>query len=334
MKQAIIILLAVAALGSAHAQMADKIKPVGAWSTFMGCTTACSHYHGLKHSPAWICGVTGYAFLLNMHPAVCPSGPTAFDNNFLKQNAQNLGLSFETISFSKDDKDFQKKQKNAWEKVGQALRQGIPVFGWELGMPDYYLLAGTDKDGYLYFDYDGSVKPCRWDKVGTSDIGMAEFLLVSRLEETPGTEQQVRESFKFFTEYQTDPSRFALPGYTQGPAGYDIWIKALQKGEYDSLGVAYNAHVWAEARTYAMLFLQEIPGLLGDKLDYAPLAQASELYNQAADALRQVCELYPFPPRPESFTPETASQAAELLTKARDSELEAVKHLLAFAEKF
>ncbi len=40
---------------------------------------------GLLLLADWICGISGYAFFLNIHPELCPSGPTAFDNGFLKQ---------------------------------------------------------------------------------------------------------------------------------------------------------------------------------------------------------------------------------------------------------
>lgn len=325
-----LLLLLISALLAG--QLQDKIKPVNAWSSFMGCCKACSDYLGLGHSAAWIYGVSGYAWLINIHGELCPSGPTAFDNSFLASNSRALGLEFESFCFARDDSTLAANQMLAHKSMNAALAGGKPSFAWELDLPEYYLLAGTDERGYFFFDFDGSIKHCPLDKIATSETDiMGDFHSLSRLEDIPTALQQVRSALAWLRVYNADPAALALPGYTMGTGAYDAWIKALHGGVYDSMGAAYNAQVWAESRHYAAAFVKEIKTRLGDGYDYSKLDKASGFFDILAKSLGEVAGIHAFPPNPENFTPETARQAVELLTRARDAEREGIKALLEFA---
>jgi hypothetical protein len=332
MKKLLFILILAAGMGGAMAQMQDKIKPVGAWSSFTGCTKACSDYLGFEYPLSWISGVTGYAFILNMHPEVCPSGPTAFDHGFLKQNAEALGLRFRTTDFTKWEGDLEARQREAFENVKKELAAGHPAFGWELGLPEYYLIAGTNEKGYEYFDFDGSVKTCPWDSVATSEIGMAEFCFLDKA--APQDElRQLKSALEFLGDYTADPARYAIEGYTMGPAAYDLWIKALKEGKTDPWGMGYNTQVWAEARWNARAFLAQAKKRLGEERGLDALDLAIARYEEVAEALNQVSEIYGFPPREEDHSTENAAKAAELLARARDAEKAGIKALLELKEK-
>lgn len=332
MKKLLILILAIIALSCLFAQEGE-LKPVGAWSSFMGNTIACSNYLGYDYSSAWIYGVTGYAFLLNMHSTVCPSSPTAFDNGILKRNAMYLGLEFDTIDFAKNDPELASRQLNALQRVETALAEGKPAFGWELGIPEYYLIASTDSTGYFYFDFDGSLKHCPYQKIATSEIGMAEFNLLSRAAVRPDALSQVRNAISFTAFLEENSSSLALPGYSMGNKGYDAWINALAQDKANKFGMAYNAHVWTEARLYAVMFLNEIPGKLGSDYNYSALKKAAKQYKKAAAALTSVCALYPFPPRDEVITPAQKNKSVKLLKQAQQAELKGMTYLKQFGKE-
>ncbi|MGC9361867.1 MAG: hypothetical protein ACP5F3_02955 [Candidatus Syntrophosphaera sp.] len=331
MKRILLILAIIVSLGGLMAQMQDTIKPVYAWSSFMGCVKACSDNLGCGHSADWLYGVTGYAFILNIHPVVCPSGPTAFDNSFLIGNAGALGLDFDTMNFGKWEQGFEQKQKEAHAKVLKALDAGIPTFGWELALPEYYLIAGTDSMGYLFFDMDRQIKHCPWENLGISEIGMVEIHSLSRLTMENEPLLQVRSALQFLGEYHSDPLKYALEGYTQGTAGYDVWIEAMRSGETDPFGLPFNARVWHEARSHAVGFLKEIKFKLGENLDYSSLDEAIKCYGEVVASLEEICNIYPFPATEGDLTPENATRTIELLREAKNSELKGVSHLLEFA---
>jgi len=332
-KKTSFILAFILALGGIMAQMQDKIKPVGAWASFLGCTQACSNYLGEGHSAHWLWGVSGYAFLINIHPELCPSGPTAFDNSFLKSNAAALGLQFESIVFNKYEDEFAPKQQEAHARVKQALENDVPVFGWELGIPEYYLLAGTDDKGYLYFDFDSSVKHCPLDSIATSGIGMAEFNLLSPTGASVEPLDQIKSALKFLQDYHSHPEQFALPGYTMGNAAYGVWITALEEGKADPFGLAYNSNVWAEARSHALGFIREMKGKLSVSHDTSLLDNAISDFGIVSSDLNQLCQIYHFPPREGDQTPENAAVAIQLLMQARAAEESGIQALLRFASQ-
>ncbi len=334
MKKCALFFLLLCLLGGLMAQPQMQIKPVPAWSSFLGCIAGCSDYLECGYSPDWIWGVTGYAFLMNIFPGVCPSGPTAFDNSFLKENAKNLGLLFQETIASKNDPNFSAQQKAAFDQVKAALAKNLPSFAFELGIEEYYLIMGTDETGYLYADFDGQSKHCDWDSLGVSEIGMLEVITVERANSFPEARSQVKGALDFFRAYQSDPAKYALPKYTMGLPAYDVWIRSLEEGEVDQLGLPYNSRIWCEARYRAAAFLNEIREKLGAGYDYASLDQASQNYEKVAEALEGLCGLYAFPPNPEDFTPENAARAVELLSQAKAAETAGVELLLDFARQF
>ncbi len=331
MKKLLFVLLITLCLGGLMAQMEKELKPIPAWSSFIGCTKSCSDYLGFDYSLPWIGGISGYAFLMNIHPELCPSGPTAFDNGFMKKNLEALGLRFEVLAFNKYEGDLQANQKKALQQVQQALNAKQPVFCWELGMPEYYLIAAADEKGYKYFDFDGSIQACPWDSIATSEIGMAEFCFLSA-GKAKETSEQLKSALAFFRDYQSNPKSYALEGYTMGTEAYDVWIKALKDGKLDFWGLSYNTQVWAEARNSAQAFLFEARQMLGKDKKSPALDKAYANYKDAFEALSQIGNLFPFPPQSEKIEPENAVKAIEFLNQAKNAETEGIKALLEFGD--
>jgi hypothetical protein len=314
------------------AQLEEKMKMLPAWSSFMGDTKACSDYLGNKYSANWLWGVCGYGYMLNMFPGVCPSGPTAIDDSFLQRNAEVLGLKFNCFYTTKKDPEFKEKQKKALAFAQQELTAGHPVFAWELDIEEFYLVVGADKDGYKYLALDGSVQTCPVEKVGTSDIGIIEFLSVQNTKPMePMT--QFLTALENFRAYQSNPAKYALPGYTQGLKAYDVWIEGMKSKEAIPLGIAYNAQVWTEARTRMMGFLKEARSLLKQEEDLAKLDKITGQYSLVTKALAGICEIYNFPPLDEEYTPENAEKAVKLLTQAKEAETKGVQMLLELTDR-
>lgn len=314
------------------AQMQEKIKPVCAWSTFTGCTKSCSDFYGYDYSLPWISGITGFAFIINMAPDLCPSAPTSFNNTFLKKNAEILGLKFVDINFNKTDEDFIVKQKKAFKQIKKGLDKNQPAFGWELGIPEYYLITGTDESGYQYFDFDGSVKHCRWDSVATSDIGMAEFYILKKIKPA-SIKEQVKASLDFIQKYAENPNELGFMGYVMGNEAYDVWIKALQEGKYNPWGLAYNTQVWAEAKVNAYKYLTEVKARLGDKVSDPSLDNAIKQYQELAKAMSQNVKLIPFPPQ-GNIGSENLEIVIKNLNNAKEAESAGLKALLEYRKNY
>ncbi|MFO7956157.1 MAG: M56 family metallopeptidase [Candidatus Brocadiia bacterium] len=108
----------------------DGLEWYPSWMTLPGCLVACSRYLGLGNSPDWIYGGSGFAFALNVHRVLCPSGPTAWGDEACNRLAGNVGLRVEGLFAGKQAGDFAEKQAQYFRRVQEAIDAGLPVLGW------------------------------------------------------------------------------------------------------------------------------------------------------------------------------------------------------------
>lgn len=305
----------------------ESLKWSPKWTSHLGCIKGCLDYLGIDVTDGWLFGATGHAFILNIHEVVCPSGPTAWRTSRLMELGRNIGYETEGVFGSRTEEDFEDKKAKAWETTRKALDAGLPCYGWELDIPEYYVIYGYDDDGYYFSgvgDEGKGVKP--WNELGESDIGMLEMYSVKAVDRA-GDAKTVKEALEFALEYSKDPEKWTFPKYKTGLEAYDQWIEALESGEADAWGMAYNTFVWQECRAYAVGFLKQAK----DKLDpeLAPLFdEAAGYYEAVSDSLKRVTELFPFPPKGEEVKDaELCKAAVGHLEKARESEASVLRLL-------
>lgn len=263
------------------------------WVTHLGCIKGCMEYLGIDIADAWLFGATGHAFILNIHEVVCPSGPTAWNYMRLLELCRNLGVEVDTVSGQKSDKDFAHKQERAFRMVRESIDKGIPCYGWELAIPEFYVIHGYDENGYYYRDFDNSSKgPKPWTELGDTGIGMLEVHAVKECEPADDS-TTIKESIGYILEISQGLAKWIFPKYRAGPDGYDYWIEALEAGKADGFGNAYNAAVWNECRAFAVKFLVEAREKLGDGLSKS-LDQAIEHYSIIAKNMESFTNLFPF----------------------------------------
>jgi len=260
----------------------------------MGCLKGCLDYLGLDVSDAWLFGATGHAFVINIHEVVCPSGPTAWNTEMLLKLGRNIGYVVEGVVGFKSNADFAEKQKLAWEKTKRAIDEGVPCYGWELDIPEYYVVYGYDDEGYYISgpkcDPGKGLKP--WRELGDTGIGVLEMFTVKRGQPADDA-TTVKQAIEFALEHSKSPEKWIFPKYKSGLAGYDAWIQALENGTADGFGVAYNAAVWSECRHFAVQFLREAKQHLPDRLNLL-FDEAARQCESVAENLKKVCELFPF----------------------------------------
>ena len=249
----------------------------------------------LEVSDGWLYGGTGHAFVLNIHDDLGPSGPTAWKAGPVFRLGRNLGYKVQGVqAFKSDPAGLAEGQQQAWSLVRDAIDDGIPCFGWELEVPEYYVVYGYDEAGY-YISGPGCNEgrgPKPWTELGDTGIGVLEMY---RLQQGPAAEdeQVLKEALAFALEHATDTHKWVFPDYHAGLAGYEAWIDALQNGRADAMGMAYNTAVWKECRGFAAQFLQEARERLSGHADDL-LAKAAGRYQTVFDHLTTVADLFPF----------------------------------------
>ena len=310
--------------------MLEKLVSRPAWISHMGCLIGCAEYLRIDASPAWIYGGSGHAFALNIHEAICPSGPTAWATESCDGLAANVGVKSDRLFGHKQEEDFAQTQQRAWDIVRRALDANLPCVGWDMGVPEWYVICGYDAEGnYLYRDYGGKLGKRHHTKLGETEIGAACILTVERGE--PADDRTVvREALLFATEHGA--GKHSHDKWHSGLAGYDAWIKALgdeklaANDEVVGFGQSYNAHCWAECRRQAVAFLTEARARLNDGALTPNFDEAIEHYKTVSAKLNAVAEAFPFEPndKPAMRTryqeAPIRKMAAKALTAARAAE--------------
>ncbi len=291
------------------------------WVSHLGCIKGCLEYLNIDVSAAWLHGATGHAFIINLHEEVCPSGPTAWHTEMLFKLGNNTGYAIDGVVGFRSDNDFAEKQKLAWENTKRAIDEGLPCYGWELGIPEFYVVYGYDDEGrYLVHpQFDRGEGPVPWQKLGDTEIGVLEMYTVKPGQAADDT-TTVKEALGFAVEHSGSPAKWIYPRYGAGLAGFDNWVDALRDGKATSFGVAFNAAVWRECRGYAVEFLREakqrIGGNVADLFD-----EAADHYESVAHSLERVKETFPFPPEGDEVEDaDRCVSAADHLRDARSAE--------------
>ncbi|MEA3402276.1 MAG: hypothetical protein U9R79_13655 [Armatimonadota bacterium] len=301
-----------------------------AWITHLGCHLGCIDYLGLDISPAWVYGGTGHAFVINVHEVLCHSGPTAWRTDAVDHLAGNLGYMVDGVTGHKSQREFEAKQKIAWALATGCIDTGVPCYGWELHIPEWYVITGYDDVGYYYSGpgADECRMPLPWEKLADTGIGWLSMHCVLPCEPVEDAEA-VREALTFALDHAQ--GEYAHEGYAAGPAAFELWAEALETGRADRFGAGYNGACWLECREMAVRFLQEAKGRLAGRA-HAAFAEAIEHYTTVHDRLKAAVERVPFQSPSDEVEGERVQdpEAAALLREvgaAEERGLEALRRI-------
>ncbi len=311
-------------------RLLDNLNYVPRWVSHMGSLKSCIDYLGLDISEPWLYGGTGHAFILNISKISCPSGPTAWKSEMLFKLGRNLGYDIDGVFGLIAMDDFEDKQWKAWEHVKKSIDAGIPCYGWELEIAEYYTIHGYDEEGY-YYKGPGCIEgkgPKSYNELSDTEIGILEIYSVSNGK--PKTDKEIiKDSLSFALEHKDNPEKWIFPDYRAGLEGYDLWIEGV-KGEVASeSGLAYNAACWSECRGHAVGFLEEAKERITG-VDEG-FNEAIKHYKRVHQNLSKLTQLFPFdfPPNFEKTIEGDLRipEAVEYLSKARKSESEGLNAL-------
>jgi len=317
----------------------DNLNWSPKWVSQLGCIKGCLDHMGVNASDAWVYGASGHAFIINIHDEVCPSGPTAWNSPGMLALVENIGCKIENVSSHKSAPDFEEKKKSAWEFTKSAIDSGFPCYGWELEIPEYFVVYGYDDNGYLFKGPQtndpttSDAKPKPWQKLGEAETGV---LYISSVKPTQSKKDSVlvKEALTFVIEHDQNPKKWTFPRYKTGLGAYDNWIKAIENKTANGFGVAYNAEVWHECRHLGVEFLKEARARLDSKLTPL-LAEAQGHYEVVRDKLKEVTEIFPFLAfDPEHIKdPSRREKAVAALKVARNAEAKGLETLKKIVDK-
>jgi hypothetical protein len=301
------------------------------WVSQLASLHGCLENLGINISTPWLFGITGHAFIINIADQICPSGPTAWKNSMIRDLVQNIGANLEEFCADKEDPDYEKKLKYAWDFVKSSIGENNPCYGWQIGdILEFYIIYGHDNNGYYYKGYfqEEGAGPKSWKEIGQMFIKIYSVKKDNTAVDFP---TQVKKALQMVLKHSKNPDEWIYkPDYSSGLNGFDRWIKWMENGKAQQFGQAYNSQIWTECRQEAVKFLQEAKVRLSNKVKPL-LDKAIENYEIVANNLTKVAELYPFDMKKLTVDPieinETSKVSVDFLKKAREAESKGLLNL-------
>jgi hypothetical protein len=309
--------------------LATQVQYQPAWLTWVASTTTCLRALGIDCDQADVAGFSGYAFHLCVHEALCPSAPTMLDWAQLSRGAHALGRA--TVEFRAPDCEASGAARNeacaaACELVRRELLSQRPCVLWGTYAPEFGVAVGVEDGAYLVKSFKEVIgeaqPPIPYDR---TEAPGGIYVLGFPAKAEYG---QLQRDLEAILVALRSWSRPAYGLYRYGSDAYDLWIEALRARRADRFGCGYNAACYAEGRRYAQLFLERMSTRRPLAADL--LRQAADAYREAARAMKQLREVFPFGHQETGPICDDAriEQAVGLLAQARDSEARAMSRLV------
>ncbi|MGC9454668.1 MAG: hypothetical protein ACP5HU_07370 [Phycisphaerae bacterium] len=269
---------------------------------------------GFDYSATMLFGASGTAFVVNIHPQLCPSGPYCWGGPAFDEALGNLGIVRTDLGFLGEDSTAEQRRA-VEQKVRDTLAAGRPATCLN---NEHQYITGTNETGFTLIKcWPNNVTSdhltfTSWDEW---DDWHASFQIYDKAE--PADLRTIfADSIALAIELYENPEAHAFDGYSIGPRAYDTWIKAVRDGHAADHGNWWNATVYAEGRNHAANYCREIARELPDT--GADANMLAELYAELAETLDRVSD--------KDLSGDTRTQ---LLTRAAELEAAALPHLKA-----
>ncbi|MFS0672088.1 hypothetical protein [Ornithinibacillus sp. 179-J 7C1 HS] len=287
---------------------------------------ALSYLEGNQLSLVDVMGLTGHAFRMNIDPKkIHPAGPTAFPGGYiLRRNLCNLGY---TSSLAEPETPVPpEKLAQTFSLIQDSIDKGLPAISYDLFTTEFGLIYGYDDEKQEFYAKD----PSKDGTIAYEDFTERKgFLFITTISEKLAHSKY--EMLRMALEMIVDHARgrewnhIFNENFVMGLEGFDAWIQVFERGNVDPLGNAYNLDVIADARQFAVKFLEELStkwdgGNVVERNVRELAKKACKHYLISAEAFHELSSLFPFP---DGGKPIVHKQTAiELLRKAKAAEVE------------
>jgi hypothetical protein len=257
-------------------------------TTLLGVAKGALDYYGIKTSDAWAFGGSGHAFLINIHKALCPSGPYCWKYDGFTALLRNIGLEMTGRGFFHPGST--PAERAAVERqLKESLDKGLVCSFCNM---ENQLIGGYDEAGFTLarpWECAPEITPARlafgsWQEFG-SEVHVNFFVL--RQGSPQGEARVIRDSLKYAVELFRSPGKYAEPDYGIGPDAYEKWAAATSE-QKAAHGNWWNAMVWSECRKMAGAYFAEIAARRGEVAGRA--GQLSSAYSEIGALLEKVAD--------------------------------------------
>jgi len=290
-------------------------------TTLMGVLNGALDYHKIETSAPMVFGLSGHAFLINIHKQLSPSGPYCWNSDAMHPLIKNLGLDMVGLGLP-DSKNTPEERSAIDKKLRDALDASIPcsLLKWE-----NQLISGYDDTAFTVLQPWGSkvdVTPGRLTFGTWKELikDFPPFFHLLKAAKPANARQAILDSLDYAVDLHANPARHAWKDYGIGPDAYDLWIKAAP--QFGSThGNWWNGQVYSECRRMASKYFAEIQQHFESVAK--PAGELATLYADIADNLDEA-----------SDKKLPAAEKVTLLTETKDLEAATIKKVAAFTTAF
>jgi AraC-like DNA-binding protein len=284
-------------------------------TTLMGCVRGASDYFDNDLSSPMLFGLTGHAFLINIHKDLCPSGPYVWKKEKFFDLLKEIGIE-KKAGYEFCSETPLEKRRELEVEIKRYLNDGSLCI---LNFMEHQLFSGYDEKGFIF------LQP--WNGKASSEIpaltygtwnqclqkeGWVHFSVISRAAVKRDIIEIVKIALQYALELYREPGKYEIEMYKIGYGAYENWIDAVNRGLGREHGHWWNGMVWSECRHFASSFFNELSELLEEKNQKDICRDLKEIYEKIACNLSIAKEK----------TPE-AKEKIRLLTESSKLEKEA-----------
>jgi hypothetical protein len=247
----------------------NPIVQPGFNTSLMGVIKGVLDYLGIAVSDAAVFGMTGHAFLINIHDVICPSSPYCWKYEGMFRLVKNLGVTMENLGFFQPDNPLEDRA-NIEALIRTSMDKGKLCSVLNM---DHQLISGYNDTCFrLCIPWPECVELTpetltysSWKEFG--DDFHCQFFAFSKTGHIKH-DQAVRDSLGYALEIFKTPEKYSAEPYAMGLNAYDQWSCALQEGHGDTNGNLWNATVWTECRRMAAKYMDEIGTRYGNDINF------------------------------------------------------------------
>jgi hypothetical protein len=300
------------------------------WLSWVGATRGCLNALGVACDNADVAGQSGYAFRIQIHDTLCPSGPTMFPWDSLSIGARRLGRSTMAYVGNECHSGAWKNERTrahcaaAFDFARREIDAGRPCVIWGAYIPECAICVGYDGESYLVDSFKKCHKqpqpPIRFDELDApGGLYVLAFPTATKMPQESADRDAIWDAISAMSWQMFDAD------WSSGAAAYDRWANALRsRDDVIPFGNAYNAQCWEEARRLAATFIDRV----ATRNPHIPaLRDAHAGFNRSAAAIKKVAELFPFPGGKEDLSHPKRQSAADALLDAKEGDVRALDAL-------
>lgn len=251
-------------------------------ATFMGVVIGAAEHYGTGLSAAEYFAESGFAYAVNIHPVICPSGPYVWNHEPILDALRQLGIDGERVGSGYDS-----QTRAAREAIEATVQAGFGEAVVSMEGLEHQLIVDSNSERMTFaMPWGNEAESCMKEMVCEDWRSVKEpppfgFYRFDACDVAP-KETRIRLAIDTALAAYESPSKFETEDYKYGLNAYGQWIDALKVESEDTHGQWWNCVVWSECRHFASEYFRDLSIDAKDQTD-----ELANLFQQSSDLLMQ-----------------------------------------------